>query len=404
MAALYDYAVIGGGIIGLATAHALIQEQPGAQLLLLEKEPDWALHQTGRNSGVIHSGIYYKPGSFKARFCRAGNRSMVEFCQTHQIEHEVCGKVIVATHPLELPRLEALHRRGLDNDLRVTRIGPAELRDIEPQVRGLAALRVADAGIVDYRAVCGVLVRLLKQAGCALHLRHEVTGLHQTSRGVEVIAAEHAFDARQVINCAGLYSDRVANLGRDAPGSRNRELQIIPFRGEYFELTPARRHLVRHLIYPVPNPDFPFLGVHFTRSIGGQVEAGPNAVLALAREGYRKNDLNFGELKEILSFPGFRKLARRYWREAAQEGWRSLSKRAFVHSLRQLIPAIEAADLIPSVAGIRAQALRADGSLVDDFEIIEEGRCVHVCNAPSPAATASLEIGRHIAALLVKRG
>jgi L-2-hydroxyglutarate oxidase len=395
MPQLYDFAVIGGGIVGLATAHALQRSHPRAALIVLEKESDWARHQTGRNSGVIHSGIYYTPGSFKARFCRAGNRSLVQFCQEYGIAHEICGKVIVATHEGQVAQLENLHQRGLANGLRVRRIGPQELKDIEPHVRGVAALRVLEAGIVDYTEVCRTLVQLLTQAQCGLYLGHSVTALAQRPEAVDLIAGGAQFTARQVINCAGLHSDRIAALGKVDAG-----LQILPFRGEYYELRPERRHLVKHLVYPVPNPDFPFLGVHFTRMIGGHVEAGPNAVLALAREGYRKRDVNWADLREILRFRGFWKLSGRYWQEGIREMWRSMSKRAFLKSLQQLIPELDAHDLVPAPAGIRAQALRADGSLVEDFHIIQDRRCLHVCNAPSPAATASLEIARHIAGLL----
>jgi len=392
---LYDFAIIGGGIVGLATANAIKRAHPQAKLILLEKESQWARHQTGHNSGVIHSGIYYKPGSFKARFCRAGNRSMVEFCQEHGIEFDICGKVIVATQEKELPQLGKLLERGVQNNLRVKRIGRRELEEIEPHVSGLAAIRVFDAGIVDYEAVCQTLARLLGESGADLYLEHKVTSLTQNASQVDLIAGDKAFSARCVINCAGLHSDRIATLSGADPG-----VKIVPFRGEYFELRPERRHLVKHLIYPVPNPDFPFLGVHYTRMIGGHVEAGPNAVLALAREGYRKTDIDFADLCETLGFSGFRKLSRRYWKEGLQEMWRSVSKRAFVRSLQQLIPAITAADLNPASAGIRAQALNANGSLVDDFHIVTDKRCLHVCNAPSPAATASLEIGRHIAGLV----
>lgn len=395
MRSLYDFAIIGGGIVGLAAAHAIRSQNPAATLIVLEKESDWAHHQTGHNSGVIHSGIYYKPGSFKARFCRAGNRSMVDFCRDHGIEFELCGKVIVATQEKELAQLDKLYERGVQNELRVQRIEAAELQEIEPHVTGLAAIRVFDAGIVDYKAVCQTLATLLGESGCELALNHEVTAITQHPDRVELIANDAAVSARLVINCAGLHSDRVAVLSGADPN-----LKIVPFRGEYFELRAQRRQLVNHLIYPVPNPDFPFLGVHFTRMIGGHVEAGPNAVLALAREGYRKTDFDLADLRETLGFSGFRTLSRRYWKEGLQEMWRSISKRAFVRSLQQLIPAITATDLEPAPAGIRAQAVKADGSLVDDFHIIADKRCLHVCNAPSPAATASLEIGKHIAGLV----
>jgi L-2-hydroxyglutarate oxidase len=399
MSGTYDFAVVGGGIVGLACAYAITRSQPRAKLVILEKEAGWARHQTGHNSGVIHSGIYYKPRSFKARFCRAGNRSMVEFCRDHDIEFDICGKVIVATRQSELAQLDKLYERGLQNQLRVQRIVASELKEIEPHVRGLAAIRVFDAGIVDYKAVCQALTKLLAGSGCELRLNHPVTALKQSWANVEVTAGEQTFVARRIINCAGLHSDRVARLGGVDPG-----LKIVPFRGEYYELRPESRHLVKHLIYPVPNPDFPFLGVHYTRMIGGHVEAGPNAVLALAREGYRKTDVNLGDLRETLGFSGFRTLSRRYWKEGMQEMWRSVSKRAFVRSLQQLIPEITGADLTPAPAGIRAQALNADGSLVDDFHIITDKRCLHVCNAPSPAATASLEIGKHVAGLLAEAG
>jgi L-2-hydroxyglutarate oxidase len=392
---VWDFAIIGGGIVGLATAHAIRSKNPAATLVVLEKESQWARHQTGHNSGVIHSGIYYAPGSFKARFCRAGNRSMIDFCQNNGIEFEICGKVIVATREKELSQLDKLYERGVQHGLHVQRIEPDELKEIEPHVNGLAAIRVFDAGIVDYKAVCQTLAKLLSESGCELSLNHKVTAVTQRAHQVDLIANDTAVSARLVINCAGLHSDRVATLSGAAPN-----LQIVPFRGEYFELRAQRRHLVKHLIYPVPNPDFPFLGVHFTRTMGGHVEAGPNAVLALAREGYRKTDVDFADLRETLGFSGFRTLARRYWKEGMQEMWRSISKHAFVRSLQQLIPAITAADLEPAPAGIRAQALKADGSLVDDFHIISHERCLHVCNAPSPAATASLEIGKHIAGLV----
>jgi (S)-2-hydroxyglutarate dehydrogenase len=395
MRSLYDFGIIGGGIVGLATAHAIRSRNPLASLVVLEKEPEWARHQTGHNSGVIHSGIYYEPGSFKARFCRAGNQSVIDFCRNNGTQFEICGKVIVATREKELAQLDRLYERGLQNNLRVKRIEPGELLEIEPHVAGLGAIRVFDAGIVNYKAVCQKLAELLGESGCELSLNHEVTAVTQGAHQVELIANDRAVNARFVINCAGLHSDRVATLSGAAA-----DLQIVPFRGEYFELRAQRRDLVKHLIYPVPNPDFPFLGVHFTRMVGGRVEAGPNAVLALAREGYRKTDIDFADLRETLGFSGFRTLARRFWKEGMQEMWRSINKRAFVRSLQRLIPTITAADLESAPAGIRAQAVRADGSMIDDFHIIRDKRCLHVCNAPSPAATASFEIGKHIARMV----
>lgn len=401
---LYDFAIVGGGIVGLATALALIERKPDASVLVLEKEKDWGQHQTGRNSGVIHSGIYYKPGSLKATFCRAGNRSLVDFCSRHGIPHEICGKVIVATEPSELPLLDNLHRRGIENALNVKRMVPEELHEIEPHVHGLAALRVLDAGIVDYGAVCRVLAALLQQGGCELLLDRRLMSIVRRSNTVELVTQQSTYTARVFINCAGLHSDRVAELDTErsaSPVDESRGVRIVPFRGEYFELKPECRHLVRNLVYPVPNPAFPFLGVHFTRMIDGRVEAGPNAVLALAREGYRKTDIDLHDLLETLSFPGFRKLCGRCWRDALKEQWRSLSRRAFLRSLQRLIPEVRAHDLMAAPAGIRAQAVTPDGALVDDFLIVKDAHCLHVLNAPSPAATASLQIGRHISSLLL---
>jgi len=387
----YDFAVVGGGIVGLATALSLGERAPDARILVLEKENAWAAHQTGHNSGVIHSGIYYKPGSLKARFAREGSRSMVEFCQEHGIDHEVCGKVIVATEPHELPLLENLYERGMANGLHVARITPEELREIEPHVRGLAALRVFSTGIVDYTQVARTYARLVEQRGGDLRLGTRVTGFVDDARGLVVETSRGAFHARYAINCAGLHSDRVARLAGAATGAR-----IVPFRGEYYELRAERRSLVRHLVYPVPDPNFPFLGVHFTRMIGGGVHAGPNAVLGTKREGYRKTDFDARDFAEVMTFPGFWKLARRHWREGGREVARSLSKAAFVRSLQRLVPELQADDVVPAHAGVRAQALLGDGRLVDDFLIVPGRRSIHVCNAPSPAATASLEIGRAV--------
>ncbi|WP_027483715.1 L-2-hydroxyglutarate oxidase [Deinococcus pimensis] len=388
----YDFAVIGGGIVGLATADALQRRYPDALVVVLDKEDGPARHQTGRNSGVIHSGIYYKPGSLKARLGRAGNRSMVEFCQRHGVPHEVCGKVIVATTPDELPGLERLLERGLLNGLDVRRLGPGELREHEPHARGVAALFVASTGIADYRRVCEVLADGIRARGGRLYYGARVTDVRRDPRGYTLDTTNGLFAAHVLVNCAGLHSDRIARLAGADPGGR-----IVPFRGEYYELTPERRHLVRGLIYPVPNPDFPFLGVHFTRMTDGSVHAGPNAVLALAREGYRKTDVNPRDLAEVLTYPGFLRLARGNLREGAMEIVRSLSKTAFVRSLQALVPEVTEADVVPSEAGVRAQALTPDGALVDDFLLVDAPDALHVCNAPSPAATSSLEIGRVVA-------
>jgi (S)-2-hydroxyglutarate dehydrogenase len=387
----FDYTIVGGGIVGLATGMILGQRRPKARLLLLEKEGEVALHQTGRNSGVIHSGLYYKPGSFKARFARAGSRSMVEFCQAHQLRHEVCGKVVVATGAEELPGLEQLRQRGLENGLAVESLTPDQVREREPHVRCLAGIRVPTTGIVSYKEVSLKYAELIRAQGGQIEtgarLERIVTGsqthLLQTTRG--------DFETRFLINCGGLYSDRIARSAGLDPGAR-----IVPFRGEYFELAPARRELVKTLIYPVPNPAFPFLGVHFTRMIDGSVHAGPNAVLAFHREGYHKTCFSLRDSAETLLFPGFWKLAGRFLGEGLAEMRRSFSKALFVRSLQRMIPEVRAEDLVPAEAGIRAQALFHDGRLVDDFLIVHGPRSLHVCNAPSPAATASLEIGRHI--------
>jgi L-2-hydroxyglutarate oxidase len=393
MGAVYDFAIVGGGIVGLSTGLALSQRFPSASILVLEKENSWAAHQTGHNSGVIHSGIYYTPGSFKARFARDGNRSMTEFCQEHGIEHDICGKVIVATNQQELPLLDKLYQRGRQNQLAIEKIGPQQLAEIEPHVQGLAAIRVPSAGIVNYGAVCQTFASLIGENGGTLKLGAEVTAIQHRGGLVELTTPQQTYVSKFLINCAGLHCDRVARMDQADP-----QLKIVPFRGEYYELKPEKRHLVKHLIYPVPNPAFPFLGVHYTRMIGGHVEAGPNAVLAFKREGYGKTDFSLRDLAEVLGYSGFWKLSAKYWREGAAEMWRSLSKAAFVKSLQQLIPEVQAEDLVPAPAGVRAQALKPDGGLVDDFHIIEGQRSIHVCNAPSPAATASLEIGRHIAA------
>lgn len=388
---MYDFAIVGGGIVGLSTGMALSQRYPHAKILVLEKEQSWANHQTGHNSGVIHSGIYYAPGSYKAKFATEGSRSMVEFCREHGIEHEICGKVIVATKKEELPLMDNLFQRGLANGLAIAKIGAEELREIEPHVNGLAAIRVPMAGIVNYKQVCQTFAAMIAKQGGDLHLNTKVIRMLETEKGVEIITNQGTFTASFVINCAGLHSDRVAkNAGLKT------DMKIVPFRGEYYELKPDKRYLVKHLIYPVPNPAFPFLGVHYTRMIGGHVEAGPNAVLSLKREGYYKSDFNLKDFAEVMTYPGFWKLASKYWKEGMEEMVRSFSKAAFVKSLQELIPEIQAEDLEPAPAGVRAQALKPDGGLVDDFHFIDGKKSIHVCNAPSPAATASIQIGRAV--------
>ena len=388
---MYDFAIVGGGIVGLSTALAIAQRYPHSRIAVLEKESSWAFHQTGHNSGVIHSGIYYKPGSFKAKFCHAGNRSMVEFCQEHGIDYDVCGKVIVATVEKELPLLENLYQRGLENGLDVAKISGLEVKEIEPHVRCLAGIRVPSTGIVNYSQVGQKYADLIRLQGGELYLNTKVEKIAATPHTQVLETTNGSFETRFVINCAGLHSDRIAKLGQVNPPAK-----IVPFRGEYYELVPEKRHLVKTLIYPVPNPNFPFLGVHFTRMIDGSVHAGPNAVLSFKREGYKKTDFNGRDLAEVLTYPGFWKLAAKHADEGIREIIRSLNKAAFVRSLQKLIPEVRSEDLIPTPAGVRAQALMNNGKLVDDFLIIKGQNSLHVCNAPSPAATSSLEIGKAI--------
>ncbi|MGE3165623.1 MAG: L-2-hydroxyglutarate oxidase [Planctomycetota bacterium] len=386
-----DLLVIGGGIVGLATAWQYSRRFPDDKILILEKEGSVAAHQTSHNSGVLHTGIYYKPGSMKAVHCREGKRAMEQFCAEHAIPYEICGKVIVAVHESEFAALDKIYERGQANGVRCEPIDRARLRELEPHAAGQRAIHVPEAGIVDYLAVCQQLARLLLTAGHRIVFEARVTGLHAQADGCRVASTAGEFEARRVVNCAGLHCDRVARLGGAQPDAK-----IVPFRGEYYELRHERERLCRNLIYPVPDPNFPFLGVHFTRMIRGGVECGPNAVLAFAREGYTRSQVNLKDLFESLTYPGFVRLARRHWRMGCGEMWRSFSKRAFVKALQRLMPEIQASDLTPAPAGIRAQALTRTGSLVDDFLIVERERVINVLNAPSPAATASLRIGESI--------
>jgi L-2-hydroxyglutarate oxidase len=388
---MYDFAVVGGGIVGLSTGMALYKRFPNAKVVVIEKEAVVAEHQTGHNSGVIHSGIYYKPGSFKARFARQGSKSMTEFCQTHGIDHDICGKVIVATKEEELPLLDNLYKRGIQNELAIQKIGVDELKEIEPHVNGLGAIRVPQAGIVNYRQVSERFADIIKEHGGEIKLNTKVEKIYEDTDKVIIETNRGTLTARMVINCAGLHSDRVA-----AAAGYKTDMKILPFRGEYFKLIPEKRYLVKHLIYPVPNPKFPFLGVHFTRMVSGEVDAGPNAVLSFKREGYKKTDFNAKDLMESLRFPGLWKMASKFAKEGIDEYVRSFSKKHFTKSLQELIPEIQEDDLIPAPAGVRAQALKSDGNMVDDFHIIMGKRTIHVCNAPSPAATASIEIGKEV--------
>ncbi|WP_189719082.1 L-2-hydroxyglutarate oxidase [Streptomyces chryseus] len=386
-----DVLVIGAGIVGLSAAYAVTRAAPGTRVTVLEKERGPALHQTGRNSGVIHSGIYYRPGSLKARYAVRGAAEMVKFCAEHGIAHEVTGKLIVATEREELPRLHALVQRGRENGIPVRELGAAQIAEYEPNVQGLAAIHVGTTGVCDYGAVARQLAESLAASGGEVRYGAEVAAVDRRPWGVAVRTTGGAVvRARVLVNCAGLHCDRVARLAGDDPGMR-----IVPFRGEYFDL--ARPELVRGLVYPVPDPAFPFLGVHLTRGIDGGVHVGPNAVPALAREGYAWSAVRPRELAGTLAWPGSWRTARRHWRYGAGELHRSLSKRAFADAVRRLLPDIAEADLRPAPAGVRAQAVLRDGTLVDDFLIREAPRTIHVLNAPSPAATASLPIGRQVA-------
>jgi (S)-2-hydroxyglutarate dehydrogenase len=387
-----DVAIVGGGIVGLAVALEITQRFPHLRLLLLEKESRVGQHQSSHNSGVIHSGIYYKPGSLKAKLCVAGAAAMVEFCREHGIPHEVCGKVIIATHEDEIPKLEELRRRGESNGLSGVRtIQREELLDLEPHAGGLRALFVPSTGITDYGLVCARCAELIASRGGTILTSHAVTGLKREPNQIVVETDHSVFFARFLINCAGLFSDRVSHMAGDDP-----QVMIVPFRGEYYDVLPERAALVRSLIYPVPDPRFPFLGVHFTRRINGTVDAGPNAVLAFRREGYRRADFDLNDVISSLGFQGFWRMAARDWRSGLDEFRRSFSKAAFVRALQRLVPEISEFDLLPGKSGVRAQALASDGALVDDFKFVPSRRMLHVLNVPSPAATASLVIAQTI--------
>lgn len=389
-----DVLVVGGGIVGLSTAYALTRARPGLRVVVLEKEAGPARHQTGRNSGVIHSGVYYRPGSLKARYAVAGAREMIEFCAEQGIPHEVTGKLIVATERAELPRLHALAQRGRENGIRIRELGPTQIEAFEPHVEGVAAIHVATTGICDFAAVAARLAQLAEEAGAQVRYGSQVRAVdRRADLGVAVrLESDEVVRARTLVNCAGLHSDHIAQLTGDEPGAR-----IVPFRGEYFELPEERADLVRGLVYPVPDPAFPFLGVHLTRGIDGRVHLGPNAVPALAREGYDWRTASATDIATSLRWPGSWRLAARHWQYGAGELRRSLSREAFTTAVRRLLPQVRKSDLRPAHAGVRAQAVLPDGGLVDDFLIVESPRAVHVLNAPSPAATASLPIGRSVA-------
>jgi L-2-hydroxyglutarate oxidase len=388
----YEVAIVGGGIVGLATAAALVDRLVGS-LVVLEAEPRLAMHQTGHNSGVVHAGLYYRPGSLKARLCADGREEMLRFCRERGVASEQCGKVVVATRRSELPALAELERRGRANGLTgLRRLDPDGLRELEPHASGVAALHVPESGIADYTGVAAALAEQVTGRGG--EIRTGARLIAGVACGGDLVAETTAGDVRcrLLVGCAGLQSDRVARLCGDEPG-----LRIVPFRGEYYELRAERRHLVRNLVYPVPDPRFPFVGVHFTRRVDGSVEAGPNAVLALRREGYRRREASLSDIADMLSYRGFWRLTRAHWRTGAEEIVRSLSREGFARALQRLVPDVVADDLRPGGAGVRAQAVSPDGKLVDDFRIVTGRRTIHVLNAPSPAATASLAIGRYIA-------
>ena len=387
-----ELAIVGGGIIGLATAAEWLARCPGSTLVVLEKEPQIAGHQTSHNSGVIHSGIYYRPGSLKAKTCVEGARLMVEFCRAHGIVHELCGKLVVATEEAELPALHTLFERGTANGVpAVELIGPERMRELEPHAAGLKALYVPGAGIVDYAAVARAFADLIRQRGGTIRTSARVVRLLRREGEWKLKTSAGEVRSKALITCGGLHADRVC-----AAAGGPTEVRVAPFRGEYYSLVPSRCGFVHGMIYPVPDPAFPFLGAHFTRAIDGAVHAGPNAVLALKREGYKKSDFDARDTLELLCFAGFWKMARRYWRTGLGEWYRSLSKRAFVRALQRLVPEIRPRDLVPAESGVRAQALSTEGALLDDFDIVQAPHAIYVRNVPSPAATASISIARTI--------
>jgi L-2-hydroxyglutarate oxidase len=384
-----NVAIVGGGIVGLATAWQLVQRYSQLRVIVLEKESTVGAHQTGHNSGVLHSGIYYKPGSLRAVNCRAGKLAMQEFCAAHGVDFDICGKVIVAVNDVEVPRLMNILERGQQNGIRCELIGPERLKELEPHAAGVKAIHVPEAGIVNFRAATEKMAQLVVSRGSEVRCSARVVAVHENGQQIDLETTAGKFSADYLVTCSGLQSDRVAALTGVKP-----EAKIIPFRGEYYELKPEAEHLCRNLIYPVPDPAFPFLGVHFTRMIQGGIECGPNAVLAFAREGYHKSDVCLKDLWETLSFRGFRIMATKYWRMGLGEMWRSWSKAAFVKALQHLLPEVRSEHLVPARAGVRAMALAPDGAMVDDFVIQPKGRIVNVLNAPSPAATSSLNIGK----------
>lgn len=395
-----DVIIIGGGIVGLATALQIKQQRPGLSVMVIEKEDHVAAHQTGHNSGVIHSGLYYKPGSLKATNCIRGYRMLLDFCDQESIPYDLCGKIVVATKVEEIAQLDTLFERGRQNGLGgLRKLTGTEMREIEPHVNGVAGIFVPQTGIIDYAQVTDRYAQKFQGLGGEMHLGERVEQITAGSTLSIVVTNKGSYETKLVVNCAGLYSDKIAQLTQREPIG----LQIVPFRGEYFKIRPEKHYLVKNLIYPVPDPNFPFLGVHFTRMIHGGVEAGPNAVLAFGREGYRKSDINAKELYETLAWPGFQKVAVKYWQMGLGEMYRSFSKSAFTKALQALIPEIQENDLMEGGAGVRAQACDRTGGLLDDFSIIETNKAINVCNAPSPAATSSLSIGQTVSEKVLAR-
>jgi (S)-2-hydroxyglutarate dehydrogenase len=396
----YDVLVIGGGIVGLATALNLKKAKPNLRLLLVEKENSLAAHQTGHNSGVIHSGLYYKPGSLKAKNCIEGYHMLIDFCNENNIKYELCGKIVVATSEDQLASLDTLYERGIQNGLEgLEKLNKEQLQVIEPHVAGIAGIKVPQTGIINYTTVSEKYAENITKLGGEIRLGEKVSSISEINGVSTVVTTKGSYNTTLVINCAGLYSDKVAQFTE----KEQVKVRIIPFRGEYYEIKPEKQYLVKHLIYPVPDPNFPFLGVHFTRMVDGGVEAGPNAVLAFRREGYKKLSVDFSEFGETLAWPGFRKVAAKYWKTGIGEYYRSFSKSAFTKALQALIPEIQKDDLVPGGAGVRAQACDYDGGLLDDFSILENKQAINVLNAPSPAATSSLSIGKTVAEMALKR-
>ncbi|GAB0155999.1 L-2-hydroxyglutarate oxidase [Chryseobacterium sp. Alg-005] len=392
----YDIVIIGAGLVGLATAYQTKLKNPDSKILVLEKESDVSLHQSGHNSGVIHSGIYYKPGSLKARNCIEGYKSVIDFAERYGIRYDLCGKIIVATSKEELPLLDNIYKRGVENGLENLKyLSREEFREIEPHCEGVKAIKVPQTGIIDYPGIAKKIKELFEELGGEVKFNNEVKNI--INKGSEIIVKTNfsEFKAKKLISCAGLYSDKVTKMTNE-----ENDVIIIPFRGEYYKIKDEKKHLVKHLIYPVPDPNFPFLGVHFTRMIDGNIEAGPNAVLAFKKEGYKFFDFDFRETMQTLTWPGFRKIVAKYGKTGMGEVHRSLSKAAFTKALQKLLPEIQENDLVPGGSGVRAQACDRNGILIDDFDIVKNGSIIHVRNAPSPAATSCLSIGNKISELI----